>query len=268
MLKFVVAELITSRQNPLVKQLEAIRDDRHSPLMFLEGPHLIQEALASKLSIEILVWTKSIDSDPLLETAKTQAKRLFRVADALFKSISDVDAPQGVLAIARSPRWTWKDLLSRAPLPVIILDGVQDPGNLATIVRTMEASGTAGLVTTPGTAHLYTPKALRSASGSSLRVPCLEHKPAAEIVAELKKADYQFLGATMASKAGRAISYLKINWNWPCVLILGQEGQGISSAWGAAVDQAIYIPMDPPLESLNVSAAAAILLYEARRHRG
>jgi len=262
-----MADLITSRQNPLVKQLEGIRDDRDSPLMFLEGPRLVQEVLSTKLPIEILVWTKSADGDPVLEAAKPQAKRLFRVADPLFRSISDVDAPQGMLAIARCPRWTWKDLLNKAPAPLVILDGVQDPGNVATIVRTVEASGAGGLITTPGTAHLYAPKALRGAAGSSLRVTVLEHRPAAEIVAELKKADYHFLAATVSTKAERVFPYLDVNWNWPSAIILGQEGQGISSAWGSAVDQFIFIPMDSPVESLNVSAAAAILLYEARRSR-
>ena len=95
------------------------------------------------------------------------SRRKFQVSETVFEAVSDVKCPQGILAVTGRPRAGWPDLLSRAPAPLVILDGIQDPGNLATIVRTAEAAGAAGVVTTPGTAHLFSPKALRGAMGSA-----------------------------------------------------------------------------------------------------
>lgn len=260
-------ELITSRQNPLVKSLAQIRDDRDSPLMFLEGPRLVAEVLKSKRPLEILIWTKSIDGDPVLEEARNHAKKLFRVSDPVFQAVSDVDAPQGILAIARCPNWTWEDLLKKAPAPLLVLDGIQDPGNVAAIVRAAEASGAAGIVTTPGTAHLFAPKALRGAAGSTLRLPCLEHLQAIDIASRLKKANYQLFAAAAREKSADPVCYTDIPWDFPQAFLLGKEGKGLSDTWGSAIDRPVYIPMEPPVESLNVAAAAAILLYESRKHR-
>src|SRR5207302_7665867 len=132
--------------------------------------------------------------------AQGKAKRKVQVSDSVFKAISDVDNPQGILAIARCPEWSWKDLVDRAPAPLVILDGIQNPGNVATIVRTAEAAGAAGIVTTPGTAHIFSPKALRGAMGSTLRLPCLEHLTIREITKELAKNSILLVAATLHEK--------------------------------------------------------------------
>ncbi len=259
-------DLITSRQNPLVKQLAEIRDGRDTALLFLEGPRLVKEVLKTKQVVEILIWTPSADGDPVLEEAKLQAKRLFKVAASVFEAISDVDAPQGILAIARASRWTWTDLVKRTPAPMVILDGVQDPGNAATIVRTAEAAGAAGVVTTPGTAHLTSPKALRGGAGSALRLPSLEHVPAPDIVRELKKARYQLLAAVSPGKETPSIPYTEVIWNQPTAFLLGREGQGLTKVWESQIDHFIHIPIASTVESLNVAVAAALLLFEAQKH--
>ncbi len=271
--------VITSRRHSLVKELAEIRDDRDSPLMFMEGPRLVQEVLYSNIAVEILVWTPAAESEEVFKPAESKAKRRLQVSESVFKSISDVDNSQGILAIARCPEWSWRDFLSRAPAPIVILDGVQDPGNVATIVRTAEATGAAGIVTTPGTAHLFSPKALRGAMGSTLRLPCLEHLPIRDVVKELRKNSLLLVAATMAVKTkSKSLSrsqrleelpvlYTQINWKMAAAVLFGQEGKGISEDWGSAIHQSIFIPMQPPVESLNVAVAAAIILYESFRRR-
>jgi TrmH family RNA methyltransferase len=271
--------VITSRRHSLVKELAEIRDDRDSPLMFMEGPRLVEEVLNSNRAIEILVWTSTAESEEVFKAAEAKAKQKLQVSDSVFKAISDVENPQGILAIARCPEWSWRNLFDRAPAPVVILDGVQDPGNVSTIVRTAEAAGAAGIVTTPGTAHLFSPKALRGAMGSTLRLPCIEHAPVLEVVRELRKNSILLVAATMApsikskspSRSQRLgdlpMLYTQMNWKMAAAVLFGQEGKGISKDWDSAIHQSIFVPMQPPVESLNVAAAAAVILYESFRRR-
>jgi TrmH family RNA methyltransferase len=312
----VAKETITSRRHALIRELQDIRDDRDSPLMFLEGPRLVEEVLGTGLPIEILVWTPAAESTPVWSQAGPRAKRKFQVSASVFEAVSDVESPQGILAIARCPTWGWKSLFSSLPSPVVVLDGLQDPGNVATIIRTAEAAGAAGLLTTPGTAHVYAPKALRSAAGSSLRLPILEHQPVREIILELSKHGITLVGASPRTEASSpadvsggsmidvammdpglpslqcvqgggprfqenrgagqpagmttraaSISYLAFDWSIPVAIVLGQEGQGLSDAWTAQLNQLLHIPMKKPVESLNVASTAAILLYESFRQR-
>jgi TrmH family RNA methyltransferase len=253
--------IITRRTHPLIKELRELRDHPHKDLLFLEGPRLLEEVLKTTLAIRTLVVShKYKGPSELLGRAKARAEVTFIVEDPIFSSFSDVEQPQGLLAIGLRPRWSWELILSRSPAPVVVLEGVQNPGNVAGILRTAEAAGAAGVITTPGTAHLFSPKALRGAAGSALRLPSLEHQKPEEIVAHLKKAGYTVYAAE--SEGGRA--YTEIHWNQPSAIILGQEGQGLSDVWQA---ETIRIPMEKPVESLNVGAAAAVLLYEAARQR-
>jgi TrmH family RNA methyltransferase len=148
----------------------------------------------------------------------------------------------------------------------LILDTLQDPGNAASIVRTADAAGAAGVLTTPKTVHLYSPKSLRGAMGSSLRVPILEHVPVEKIVSSLRKAGYQIATTPLGSDQ-KLLRYDQLAWDKPWAVVLGQEAKGVSSAWDKAQDACLQIPMKEPVQSLNVAAAAAVLLYEALRVR-
>jgi TrmH family RNA methyltransferase len=261
-------ELISSRQNPLVKELQAIAEDRNSRFMILEGPRLVEEVLKSPLSVDILVWTTAAEADPVVSLVQPKAKRLCRVSSAVFEALSDVKSPQGILAVVERPRWTWDDLLKKKSSPLVILDGLQDPGNMATILRTAEAADASGVVTTPGTVRLFSPKALRGAMGSTLRLPILEHLEIQAIVGPLQKAGYTLIGtAAGALSAIPTSSYTALDWSKPCAIVLGNEGQGLSKAWSSHLAINVQIPMQVSVESLNVSAAAALLLYESYRHR-
>jgi RNA methyltransferase, TrmH family len=259
-------QIISSRQNPLLKEIIAIRDERDSPLLFLEGPKLIAEALSAECKIEMLIVSEEFPRISFLEPIVAKTPRVVKVSDSVFQAISDVENPQGLLAIARGLEWSWEILLKRKPAPIVILDGLQDPGNAAAIIRTAEAAGAAGVVTTPKTVHLFSPKALRGAMGSSLRVPVLEHVPIEKISSLLHKADYK-IATTPLEESKNTIRYDHLEWQKPWALVLGQEAKGVSSLWEKHADAAVHIPMQKPMQSLNVGAATAVLLYESYKNR-
>lgn len=266
------APVLSSRQNPLVKILKDRRDDSSSGFLFLEGPHLIDEALKSRLEIETLVLSEKAVRSGAVDKARRKAERTLHVTESVFEALSDVRSPQGVLAFARARTWTWSDLTRSTPALLVILDGIQDPGNAASILRTAEAAGGAGVITTKETARLFSPRALRAAMGASLRLPILEHQPFATIVHELGKAGYSLLAAQMERSANAAgpiaQSLWAMDWKRPWALVLGQEGSGLSAEWPEPFQHVVSLPMKAPVESLNVAAAAAVLLYESRRAAG
>jgi RNA methyltransferase, TrmH family len=267
-LEMVEPAIITSRRHALVKELAAIRDDRDSPLMFLEGPRLVQEVLETGQDIEILLWTPVGEKESIFKDTVVRAKRKVQVSESVFRAISDVESPQGILAIARCPEWKWSDLVGRTPAPIVILAGLQDPGNVAAIVRSAEAAGAAGLVTTPGTAHLFSPKSLRGAMGSTLRLPCLEHIAIKDILTNLRAASYGIAASTLPNAGRATVAFTKMDWGKPWAILMGREGQGIAFAWEEYVKAFVHIPMKAPVESLNVAVAASIILYEVFRQQG
>jgi RNA methyltransferase, TrmH family len=258
------AQYISSRHNPLIQELKNIQESRGASQILLEGPRLAQEAIAAGLTIEMLILRENFPDNPLIEQLRRQAQREFHLANALFHSLSDVETPQGIFIVCPKPLWQWPQLLLRRPRPVVVLDGVQDPGNAASIVRTAEAAGAAGVWATTRSASLFSPKALRGAMGSSLRLPVLEKQTVEQTAQSLAGAGYRLVGASSA-KDPSAKDYTAIDWTQPTAIVLGQEGQGLSDEWSSLLQERIAIPMESPVESLNVAAAAAVLLYEARR---
>ena len=264
-----MAEPIRSRKNAIVAQMRALRGARDGGLLFLEGRKLVAEALSSGLSLDVLVCTPEAEAEAGVKRLMKKAKRCVIVTEGVFAAFSDVECPQGVLAAVKRPEWSWTDLTKRGPGPIIILDGLQHPGNMATVVRTAEAAGAAGIVTTKESARIFSPKALRGAAGSSLRLPCLEHRLPREIAEKIKSAGYRILLAAAAGPGKNSVSYEQTDWSRPCAVVFGREGQGVSAAdWKGLAQEYVHIPMRAPSESLNVASAAAVILYEAARRRG
>ena len=264
------SSIILRRQDPFIKKLVELRDEKNSALLLLEGPRLLKEALQSHLVIQTLVICQHEGQNALpqeaalIETARAQAKETIFVNESVFRVISDVEEPQGVAAFCDRPRWSWNDLLDRKPRPLIILDGLQNPGNVAAICRTAEAADAAGVITTSGTAHLFSPKSIRGGMGSTFRLPSLEHRTFGDIAVKLHAAGYQLLGAAVSQTS---FPYTKVNWKQPWAIVLGQEGAGLRKDWQSHLHHMVAIPMAAPVDSLNVAASAAVLLYESHRQR-
>jgi len=263
----VLVEQITSRQNPLIKRAQQIRVGNVPGFLFAEGARLVDEALSSLIGIEAIVYTAEFansDRGRLLlgRVAHSQVRGAL-VPEPVFRSVCDTESPQGILALAVAPKWEPEDLF-RKPLPfVLALDGLQDPGNVGTIVRAAEAAGAAGIMTTPGTAEPFSPKALRASMGSAFRLPIVRRLAIGEGAKAARAAGCSILAAIAAGER----AYHESDWRRPVLAIIGNEGAGLSPGTLALADETVSIPIEPTVESLNAAVAATVLLFEAARQR-
>jgi TrmH family RNA methyltransferase len=183
----------------------------------------------------------------------------------LLESALATETPQPIAALIEPPDWTWAHLLggqkNSAPL-VLVLAGLQDPGNLGTILRSAEAFGASGVLSLPGTVSAWNPKAVRASAGSVFRVPLLAASPVNSI-ARLREAGLRIFATTADAAQPADLADLA----GPVALLIGNEGNGVPKPLSAQADGAITIPCPGPVESLNAAVAASVLLYEASRQR-
>lgn len=250
-----VVETLISDKNPLLKEVRRLAaggapgDDR---LALAEGPHLLDEALRSGIEIHAVILAESAGEVPDLGST-----RVVRVLDSLFNKLASTESPQGVLALVRLPQWTADDVLRGTPL-VVVLDGVQDPGNAGAILRTAEAFAATGAVFLKGTVSPSNPKCLRASAGSAFRLPIIFEIPAGIAVFTESLALYA------ADRRG-ALAVSQAQLRVPCAIVIGAEGRGVRPELAARAI-GLKIPI-VNVESLNAAVAAGILLYEARRQR-
>ena len=261
--------VITSRDNQLAKRARAVRDRKVEGLIFIEGMRLCEEALGARLPVEDVFCTERFAVDErgarLLQALGHVCERIAFVSDQVFASISDTKTPQGIALIASSPR-TGAEMLAnhKGQIPlIVVMHGINNPANAGAILRTAEAAGATGAITTHGSTDLFAPKALRGAMGSSFRLPLWTGAEFKELIEWCSARGV----LTVCADVRAAHSHTEIDWRVPRALILGGEAAGLGALEVAAADEALRIPMRPPVESLNVAAAAAIVLYEAARQR-
>lgn len=245
----------------------------------IEGPRLVEEALRSGLKAEALLVSDTgaeHELEGILRAAAASEAgipraRILRTTDKLFASVAETETPQGVAALFRKPEWGFEDLLggsgaSRGGAPlIVVLAGVQDPGNVGTIVRSAEAFGATGAVATRGTADPWSPKALRASAGSALRLPMLRGMATAVLLAQFKIEQVKILAARARAENG----FDSPGWavHDRLALFIGSEGQGLPPEVEHAADAMISIPVSEPVESLNAGVAASVLLHEISRRR-
>jgi TrmH family RNA methyltransferase len=263
--------IIQSRQNPRLKELRAalLRPARGSghPIG-LEGLHLVQEALQSGVTSGLRITTVFVGQghESLLGQLNLPASvELLAVPQELLASAVTTEAPQPIAALATPPAWTWQQVFGSGvaanPL-IVILVGIQDPGNLGTILRSAEAFGATGAIALPGTVSPWNPKALRASAGSLFRLPLLQATEE-ECFTRLRAARIQ----TIAAMPHQATPLAEHALHSPTALVIGAEGPGISAALAARCTARVTIPTPGPVESLNAAVAASVLLYEASRQR-
>ena len=230
-------------------------------MFLLEGPRPVIDALKAGNSIEAVFFRESIaDSREARETEALCADsgvRTAALADDLFDRLSETEHSQGILAEAR------KTVPQKLQGPVVILDRLQDPGNIGTIIRTAEAAGFGALIAIKGTGDLYSPKTARAAAGSLLRVVVFEGMETDAAVSLCREKGLRII----ASDLEGAVEYTDADMTGDIALVIGNEGSGISREIRDAADVKVKIPMEGNIESLNAAAAAAILMYEAVRQR-
>lgn len=263
---------ISSRDNPMVKRLHALansaRERRKLGETLLDGAHLLDAALQQQWPLKAVVVSDSgcaqEEIEDLLARCAHDLPR-YQLPDALFAHISPVDSPSGVIAIIDLPPEPdparLADGAALSAHSLVVLDGVQDPGNLGTILRTAAAAGVRDVLLTPGCAGAWSPRALRAGMGAHFGLRIRERVDAVDVLGA-------FRGAILATALGEgARSLYELDLDAPVAWLFGAEGQGVSSALLACASQRVIIPMAGDVKSLNVAAAVAVCLFEQARQR-
>jgi len=260
-----VNKTITSVHNPKVKEWAELlgkkgRDEQGRFLV--EGVHLVKEALRSGADVECVAYADDRPLPPELHEYRGQVCEWISVSESILARCTSTQTPQGVFAIVRKALPSADRLWQQEQPLVVLLDGVQDPGNVGTIIRSAEASGATGIIIGRGSADLYNPKTVRASMGSMFRLPVLE----GDLLPYLREARCRGIHV-VSTGLENARSCYELDWRQPLWFVVGNEGAGVSDAVAAEVDERITIPMQGRTESLNVAMATTVLLFEAMRQR-
>jgi TrmH family RNA methyltransferase len=261
-------ERISSRQNAAVKRFRkaAQGKDPHDGVL-LDGAHLVREALSAGIRLEAVAFAEPIRDEELNELVRHVTRagvRTLAVAPQVMSAMSPVRTPSGVVGLAQVSPAPLAAVLQARPQLVVVLDEVQDPGNVGAAIRAADGCGATGVIATSGTADPLGWKALRGAMGSAFRLPIATRITMDEVRAALKAAAIPLVATVPRGGTLLPLSDLK----GPAALLFGGEGGGLSADITQAADARLTIPMRPQVESLNVAVAAGIVLYEAARQRG
>lgn len=254
---------LSSEQNPLLKDVRRanLRGTlTENGFCLAETFHLLEEALRSQCEIGGVIASKPVAKKVEDKLRDRPDLKLYTVPDELFDHLTSTETNQGVLTLVKPPEWTEADLFTE-PALVVLLDGVQDPGNVGTILRAAESFGATGALLLKGTANVYQPKAVRATAGSLFRLPLYAGLAADEALAMLTRHNVPLLAAMPRG----GLSIWEQDWRSACAIVIGSEGQGVSHALEAAAHP-VQIPTKG-VESLNAALAAGVLLYEAHRQR-
>lgn len=256
-------EVLTSRNNETVKAAAALKNAdarREQGLFLLEGARLCYDAVRSGVVIEKAFMTETAMHKYYDECIALQdaAKKSFLIADSLSERLADTKNPQGVFCVCKTLDKTNNIDKIKYNGIYALADGLQNPDNLGALARTAEALGADGLLLCGG-CDIYSPKAMRASMGSLLRLPVFVSDDAPDLVRTLQEKGLRVFASVVDddAKAVQSVSKGK-----GCVVVIGNEGNGVSDAVKEAADERITIPMAGRAESLNAAAAAAILLWE------
>lgn len=248
-------ETITRRSNPLISHIRRLAGDRRyrraQELIVCEGPKMLEEALSWGVKLEVVLW----DREHPLSGKVPEEVRQVRVPEDVLKSVAPTQTPQGVLFLCAMPRTDLPPAL--AGRRYLILDGLQDPGNVGTLWRTADAFGADGLLLLPGCADPWNPKTVRATMGACFRLPLWETE-LEPLVQRLEAAQVPLYAAAL----GENSTDLRRTDLRQAAVVIGSEGRGVSEAVLEQCRGRIRIPMRERCESLNAAAAGAVVLWE------
>lgn len=256
--------MITSTSNAQVKNLVQLKKKakarRQQQIYVVEGIRMFREAPADR--IEQVYVSESFLADP--EHKKVLKGKAYEVlSDSVFSYVSDTKTPQGILCLMKMPDYTLDMLLREKNGMWLVLENLQDPGNLGTMFRTGEGAGIAGVIMDGSTVDIYNPKTIRSTMGSIYRIPFYITEDLPDTIRRMKKRGVR----TYAAHLEGSVCYDKPDYVPDTAFMIGNEGNGLTDETAALADTCIRIPMEGQLESLNAAMAAGILMYEANRQR-
>ena len=262
---------IEGRHNPLVKSLRQAfghAERTEDGDCAIEGLHVVEEAIRSGLRFRAVFFRESAQGVTARVMTQIGAHvETLLLPDKIFDGAVPSETPQGVAALVKLKEFSLDDLLERVQVgPVIVVAGLQDPGNLGTILRSAEAFGSAGVVLGEGTVSLFNSKVIRGSAGSVFRLPLIVAKKSGEmesISAKLRAQGVRLIATS--SHKGTPLDQAKLTE--PCAVFVGSEGAGLSRALVGQMDETVAIPHSERVESLNAGVAGSIVLYEAARQR-
>lgn len=256
--------MITSASNQKVKNLinlvQKSKTRREQDVFVTEGIKMFQEAPADKIK-EVYVsesFYEKANAGEKLEQCNYEI-----LTDELFKKVSDTQTPQGVLCVMKQYHYELQDLFRKENPLFLILEDIQDPGNLGTMVRTAEGAGVDGIIMTKGTVDIYNPKTIRSTMGSVYRMPFIYTEDLQGVMKQLQDKNVKLYAAHLKGNC----SYHQMDFKGATAFLIGNEGNGLKDETADAADVYMKIPMEGKVESLNAAVASVILMYEAARQR-
>lgn len=254
---------LSSIQNPLVRQWRELNKEcaaRAAQGLFLaEGEHMAGEALKEQKAAALLICADREERyEKLIAAARVQDLPLYILSQPVINALSDAKTPQGILALCALPK---APSLERMGEVVVALDDVQDPGNVGTILRTLDAAGFSGLIISKGCADPYAPKTLRASMGAVFRIPIAQTASLPNTLLELRQNGYAILAGALSGQP----FYQRGQDQRRTCLVIGNEGSGISDEVLACATKLVRLPMHGGAESLNAAVACAIMLYDLLR---
>jgi TrmH family RNA methyltransferase len=262
-----MTEAVTSRSNARVKQLRAAFNGQArlaGGLVAIEGEHLLEEAVKSQQALKTVFVSERREVPAFVP----RGIEVVRLANDVFQSCVETQTPQGVAALLVPRVSSVEEMLgpglTGAPL-ILIAVGLQDPGNLGTLIRSAEAFGATGVLTTLGTVSAWNQKALRASAGSVFRMPVTA--ATSEAMERLEQSGVQLIAALKENASEVDSSELEDTLRGPVALLIGNEGAGLSEDWVRMADRPVTIPCPGFVESLNAAVAGSILLWEVSRRR-
>jgi TrmH family RNA methyltransferase len=261
------SETLRSRANPLYKRLRALKDKGAAAgLCLIEGPKLVLEAIGAGLTLVEAAASPRAEATPhgnrALQAMSEHGVPVRRMAAELIASLSEAETSQGLLALAKRPTFELEQVLGGTPL-VLVIDGVQNPGNVGGMLRSAEAAGAGGALLSTGSADPLSWKALRGSMGSAFRLPHVSGLSLDSVLETLAARGIRVL-ATAGDGERR---YDEADLRGPVAILVGREGSGLAPAVMQRAFARLRIPLAPPVESLNVGVATALVLFEAARQR-
>ena len=252
-------EVIRSRDNKTIKEIKKLHEKKYRNLnkkFIVEGQRFVKEALESDFEIEYVIIDENMQDK--LNDLDIENERLLIVSETVFKDVCDTKMPQGILAIVKN-----KQVVAEVCAGFyVLLDKVQDPGNMGTIIRTANAAGANGVILTKGTVDVYNEKTLRSTMGSIFKIPVIIDENL-EFVSELKSSGFKLICSSLDTDK----NFYGVNLSGKVIIAVGNEGNGISDEIYNISDEKVKIPMPGSAESLNVGIAAGIMMFEVVRQK-
>ena len=250
---------IESRKNSHIVAAKKVWQDKkyrdQSGLVWIEGIHLVQEALTSNCKFHSLFVSASktpqSEIEDLYSRLEDASIENYLISDDVESFLFETQTPQGIGALIYRP-----NLASKVDGSILVLDGIQDPGNVGTLIRSAEAAGIGTIYTLSGTADIWSGKVIRASMGSVFRVPIRTNINVDDLI-QLKSANYLLVG----TGGEAAVNYKELKIQSPIALVLGSEGKGIREEVQQQLDSSVMIPMRQPVESLNVAIAGSILMF-------